>query len=72
MKPVINFKEKICGNDVYGRSMQNKNDLIYLIKKFFLNNDGSKPRACELDRLSKYALQKIWQKNKPKNFFAEV
>jgi len=71
MKTIKNFGEKITADDVVGRSVQNKNDLIYLIKKFFLNNNGSVPRACELDKLSKYALQKIWQKNKPEKFMAE-
>ena len=68
MKVINNFEDKITENDLHGRSFCNKRDLIYLIRKFLLNNDGSVPKACELDNCTVYGLQSIWNRCKPRKF----
>lgn len=67
MRLIKNFHENVCMNDIVGRSISNKKDLIYLIRKFIVNNDGSVPKTKTLSVLHKSTLQYIWNKNGPKN-----
>jgi hypothetical protein len=72
MKAVSNYKQIACYNDKLGRSTWNKNDLMYLIRKFFVNKYEDKISISELTKKTKAQLYRIWMQNKPKDIFSEL
>ena len=70
MKVVDNYKDIVTQSDRY-KSNDSKNDLIYLIRKFLLNENGEKPKTKILRTINKYALKIIWLKNRPNDLYSQ-
>ena len=70
MKPRENYQDLAVRGDLHDTSYNRKSDLILLIKKFLVNEDGSTPAG--LKKLDKRQLYMIWMKNKPAGVFNKL